>query len=71
MGNDIQIVPSGNELEKQFEFINSLIEQHRSSAIALVNNEAMQMYWDIVNIFLRSLNQPIGAQKWSVIWRTT
>ena len=36
-----------SRIEKQFEFINSLIERHRSSAIALVNTEAMQMNWEI------------------------
>lgn len=62
MENDIQIVPSGNELQKQFEFVNSLIERHRSSAIALVNNEAMQMYWDI--------GQYISSQLKSAHWGT-
>ena len=47
MEENIIIVPSETELEKQFEFINSLIERHRSSAIALVNTEAMQMNWEI------------------------
>ena len=47
MEENIIIVPSETELEKQFEFINSLIERHRSSAIALVNAEAMQMNWEI------------------------
>lgn len=41
MEENIIIVPSETELETQFEFINSLIERHRSSAIALVNAEAM------------------------------
>ena len=62
MEKDIQIVPSGNELEKQFEFINSLIEQHRSSAISLMNNEAIQMYWDI--------GQYISSQLKSAHWGT-
>lgn len=47
MEENIIIVPSETELEKQFEFINSLIERHRSSAIALVNVEAIQMNWEI------------------------
>lgn len=47
MESDMTIVPNQAELEKQFEFVNSLIERHRSLAIALVNAEAIQMYWDI------------------------
>ena len=47
MENDMTIVPNQAELERQFEFVNSLIERHRSTAIALVNAEAIQMYWDI------------------------
>ena len=30
MENDMTIVPNQAELEKQFEFVNSLIERHRS-----------------------------------------
>ena len=56
------IVPNEAELEKQFEFVNSLIERHRSSAIALVNNEALQMYWDI--------GQYISLQLQSARWGT-
>ena len=38
---EITITPNQNELEKQFEYVNSIIEQHRSSAIAKVNTEAL------------------------------
>lgn len=34
MKQGITIIPNQVELEKQFEHVNSLIEQHRSSAIA-------------------------------------
>lgn len=47
MGCDSTIVPNATELEKQFEFINSLIERHRSAAVTAVNTEALQMNWEI------------------------
>ena len=56
------IVPKQAELEKQFEFVNSLIERHRSTAIILVNAEAIQMYWDI--------GQYISLQLQSARWGT-
>ena len=37
MKKDITIIPNLVELEQQFEYVNSLIEQHRSSAIAKKN----------------------------------
>ena len=63
MAENITIVPNQSELETQFEFINSLIERHRSSAIALVNAEAMQMNWEIGQYILYSLKLLVGAQK--------
>lgn len=62
MENDRTIVPNPAELEKQFEYVNSLIERRRSSAIALVNTEAIQMYWDI--------GQYISLQLQSARWGT-
>ena len=47
MGCDSTLVPSATELEKQFEFVNSLIERHRSAAVTAVNTEALQMNWEI------------------------
>ena len=47
MGKDITIIPNLTQLEKQFEYVNSLIEQHRSSAIAKVNMEALQTNWEV------------------------
>ena len=37
MKQEITITPNQIELEKQFEYVNSIIEQHHSSAIAKVN----------------------------------
>ena len=34
-------------MELQFEYVNSLIEQHRSSAIAKVNIEALLTNWEV------------------------
>lgn len=47
MEKDITIIPNLTQLEKQFEYVNSLIEQHRSSAIAKVNMEALQTNWEV------------------------
>ena len=40
-------MPSQGELERQFEYVNLLIEQHRSSAIAKVNMEALRTSWEV------------------------
>lgn len=47
MKQEITLIPNQVELEKQFEHVNSLIEQHRSSAIAKVNTEALQANWEV------------------------
>ena len=47
MEKDITVIPNLTQLEKQFEYVNSLIEQHRSSAIAKVNMEALQTNWEV------------------------
>jgi predicted nuclease of restriction endonuclease-like (RecB) superfamily len=47
-------------LEKQFEYVNSIIEQHRSSAIAKVNTEALLTNWEI--------GQYISMQLKSSVW---
>lgn len=41
MKQEMTISSNQNELEKQFEYVNSLIEQHRSSAITKVNTKAL------------------------------
>ncbi len=47
MEKAIAIIPNLAELEQQFEFVNSLIEQHRSSAISKVNTEALLTNWEV------------------------
>lgn len=47
MKKETTIIPNHTELEKQFEYINPLIEQHRSSAIAKVNTEALKTNWEV------------------------
>ena len=47
MKQEITITHNQIELEKQFEYVNSIIEQHRSSAIAKVNTEALLTNWEI------------------------
>ena len=44
---DIIVIPNEQELEKQFEYVDALIEQHRSSAIAKVNTEAILTNWEV------------------------
>ncbi|MBQ2177288.1 MAG: DUF1016 family protein [Alphaproteobacteria bacterium] len=60
MAENITIVPNQSELETQFAFVNSLIERYRSSAIAMVNTMALQMYWE--------LGQYISLQLKSARW---
>ena len=55
MKDEITIVPNQSELEQQFEYINSLIEQHRSSAIAKVNVEALLSNWEVGQYISRQL----------------
>lgn len=47
MKQEAAIMPSQTELEKQFAFVNLLIEQHRSSAIVKVNIEALVTSWEV------------------------
>lgn len=44
---DIIVIPNEKELEKQFKYVDALIEQHRSSAIAKVNTEAILTNWEV------------------------
>lgn len=62
MKQGITITPNQIELEKQFEYVNSIIEQHRSSAIAKVNKEALLTNWEI--------GQYISMQLKSSAWGT-
>ena len=41
MKQEITDILHREELEKQFEYVNAIIEQHRSVAIAQVNTEAL------------------------------
>ena len=47
MEQEVTIIPSQTELEKQFEYVNTIIEQHRSLAIAKVNTEALLTNWEV------------------------
>ena len=62
MKQEITITTSQIELEKQFEYVNSIIEQHRSSAIMKVNTEALLTNWEI--------GQYISMQLKSSAWGT-
>ena len=60
MEKDITIIPNLTQLEKQFEYVNSLIEQHRSSAIAKVNLEALQTNWEVGQY----ISQQLKSAQW-------
>lgn len=62
MADNITIVPNQAELERQFAFVNSMIERYRSSAISMVNTAALQMNWEI--------GQYISMQLKSARWGT-
>lgn len=62
MRQEITINLNQIELECQFEYVNSIIEQHRSSAITKVNTEALLTNWEI--------GQYISMQLKSSAWGT-
>lgn len=62
MADNITIAPNQAELERQFAFVNSMIERYRSSAISMVNTAALQMNWEI--------GQYISMQLKSARWGT-
>lgn len=62
MADNITIVPNQAELDRQFAFVNSMIERYRSSAISMVNTAALQMNWEI--------GQYISMQLKSARWGT-
>lgn len=62
MADNITIAPNQAELDRQFAFVNSMIERYRSSAISMVNTAALQMNWEI--------GQYISMQLKSARWGT-
>ena len=56
MKKEATVIPNHTELEKQFEYINTLIEQHRSSAINKVNTEALLTNWEVGQYISQQLN---------------
>ena len=60
MERDITIIPNPTELEQQFEYVNSLIEQHRSSAIAKVNMESLLTNWEVGQY----ISQQLKSARW-------
>lgn len=63
MKRDITIIPNLAELEQQFEYVNSLIEQHRSSAIAKVNMEALLTNWEVGQYIYQQLKSARWGDK--------
>lgn len=60
MEKEVTIIPNNAELEIQFEYINALIEQHRSSAITKVNTEALQTNWEVGQY----ISQQLKSARW-------
>ena len=56
MKQELSIAPNQVELEKQFEYVNSIIEQHRSTAITKVNIESLLTYWEVGQYISMQLN---------------
>ncbi len=63
MKRDITIISNLAELEQQFEYVNSLIEQHRSSAIAKVNMEALLTNWEVGQYIYQQLKSARWGDK--------
>lgn len=55
MSNAIPTIPNLTKLEQQFEYVNSLIERHRSAAIAKVNMEALLTNWEVGQYIFQQL----------------
>ena len=49
-----------NELEKQFEYVNSLIERHRISAVVNVNVEVLLTSWEVG----RYISKQLKSSNW-------
>lgn len=60
MGKTIPTIPNLTKLEQQFEYVNSLIERHRSSAIAKVNMEALLTNWEVGQY----ISQQLKSAQW-------
>lgn len=60
MSNAIPTIPNLTKLEQQFEYVNSLIERHRSSAIAKVNMEALLTNWEVGQY----ISQQLKSAQW-------
>ena len=55
MSKTISTIPNLTKLEQQFEYVNSLIERHRSAAIAKVNMEALLTNWEVGQYIFQQL----------------
>ncbi len=60
MSKTIPTIPNLTKLEQQFEYVNSLIERHRSSAIAKVNMEALLTNWEVGQY----ISQQLKSAQW-------
>ena len=60
MSKTIPTIPNLTKLEQQFEYVNSLIERHRSSAIAKVNIEALLTNWEVGQY----ISQQLKSAQW-------
>ena len=60
MSETIPTISNLTKLEQQFEYVNSLIERHRSSAIAKVNMEALLTNWEVGQY----ISQQLKSAQW-------
>ncbi|MBO4810159.1 MAG: hypothetical protein J5552_01185 [Prevotella sp.] len=64
MNKDIEKTSSGElELVRQFEYVNSIIERHRFTAIRQVNNEALLTNWEVGQYISRQLKSAAWGDK--------
>ena len=63
MSDKVFLVPNKVELEQQFEYVNSLIARHRSSAAALVNTSSLLMNWEIGKYISQQLKSSLWGAK--------
>ena len=60
MSETIPTIPNLTNMEQQFEYVNSLIERHRASAIAKVNMEALLTNWEVGQY----ISQQLKSAQW-------
>ena len=64
MNRDVEQIATGStELVQQFEYVNSIIERHRITAIRQVNNEALRTNWEVGHYISQQLKSATWGNK--------